>query len=124
MSIEDVLETFSGIVVPSNNSSTRSDINKLRISLCIPGIANYFTIIRPESFTVFIYMLAVNIAIPVISSITPGNKKTIQKRMEVYQEKTAPIIDYYQQLGKLRKVDAEKETQELFNEVAAIVNER
>lgn len=36
------------------------------------------------------------------------NEGTIKKRMEVYLESTAPIIDYYQAQGKLIKVDADQ----------------
>jgi adenylate kinase len=41
------------------------------------------------------------------------NEETIKTRMEVYMKNTKPIVDYYQAQGKLRKVDADKDSQEV-----------
>ncbi len=48
---------------------------------------------------------------------------TITKRLEVYQEKTAPIIDYYRKQGKLKTIDAEQETAALMKDLEAFVKE-
>jgi len=49
------------------------------------------------------------------------NEKTIQARMQVYQESTAPIIDYYAKQGKLKKIDANVDAPEVRRAVAAIL---
>ncbi|HBR14656.1 MAG TPA: adenylate kinase [Candidatus Omnitrophica bacterium] len=51
------------------------------------------------------------------------NEQTIKTRMKVYLKNTRPIIEYYQKQGKLKKLDADRDSQEvqlilmkLFNE--------
>jgi len=52
----------------------------------------------------------------------PDDKEeTIKTRMDVYHQKTAPIVEYYKTRGKLQVVDAEQETQDLLNDLIAIV---
>lgn len=41
------------------------------------------------------------------------NEETIRTRMDVYMKSTEPIIDFYQAQGKLKKVDADKDSQEV-----------
>jgi len=41
------------------------------------------------------------------------NEETIRTRMDVYLENTKPVIDYYNAQGKLKKVDADKDSQEV-----------
>lgn len=41
------------------------------------------------------------------------NEETIKNRMNVYLENTKPVIDYYEAQGKLKKLDADKEAQEV-----------
>jgi len=41
------------------------------------------------------------------------NEETIKTRMEVYLESTTPIIDYYRDQKILKKVDADKESEDL-----------
>jgi len=41
------------------------------------------------------------------------NEKTIQARMEVYQQSTEPIINYYAKQNKIKKVDANLEAAEV-----------
>jgi adenylate kinase len=55
---------------------------------------------------------------------TDDKEETIKTRIAVYSEKTAPIIDYYARQGKLRKINAEKDTQVLLRDLTAIINER
>ena len=50
-------------------------------------------------------------------------EETIRKRMDVYLESTAPTVDYYQKQGKLKKLNADKGTEELLNKCLAILNE-
>ena len=41
------------------------------------------------------------------------NEETIKTRMDVYLKNTKPIIEYYQRQNKLKKVDADKDSQEV-----------
>ncbi len=45
-------------------------------------------------------------------------EETIRNRMQVYEQKTAPIIDYYQKQGKLQTVSGDKDTEYITNIVA------
>jgi adenylate kinase len=40
---------------------------------------------------------------------------TIRRRLEVYQEQTAPLINYYQEQGKLHSVDGDQAPEEVAN---------
>eukprot|EP00931_Biecheleriopsis_adriatica_P003691 TRINITY_DN105467_c0_g1_i1.p1 TRINITY_DN105467_c0_g1~~TRINITY_DN105467_c0_g1_i1.p1 ORF type:complete len:1485 (-),score=426.76 TRINITY_DN105467_c0_g1_i1:23-4477(-) len=44
------------------------------------------------------------------------NEETLQKRLVVYAEQTMPLVSYYNPIGKLRKVDAEKSVEEVFSD--------
>lgn len=48
------------------------------------------------------------------------NMETILKRFQVFEESTIPVIDYYATKGKLRKVDAGKPVDEVFDSIKAI----
>jgi adenylate kinase len=41
------------------------------------------------------------------------NEETIKTRMDVYLKNTKPIVDYYESIGKLKKVNADKDAQEV-----------
>ncbi|KAF3573243.1 hypothetical protein F2Q69_00062238 [Brassica cretica] len=45
------------------------------------------------------------------------NLETINKRFKVFVESTLPIVSYYESKGKLRKINAAKPSQEVFEEV-------
>ena len=45
------------------------------------------------------------------------NEETIRRRMEVYAAETKPLIDYYQQRGKLRTVDGIGTPDEVFERI-------
>lgn len=51
---------------------------------------------------------------------TDDNEETIRHRMDVYLKNTKPIVDYYAQQGKLRKVNAERPTRELIKELESL----
>ena len=51
------------------------------------------------------------------------NEETVRKRLEVYTSSTQPIVDYYAKTGRLKKVDGDKETVELFADLQKILNE-
>jgi len=44
------------------------------------------------------------------------NPKTVEKRLKIFQEQTLPVIDYYGPIGKVRKVNAEKDMDEVYAE--------
>ena len=48
------------------------------------------------------------------------NEETIKKRMDVYASSTQPIINYYAKQGKIKVLNGNLETIDLFNQFAAI----
>ncbi|MCA9408915.1 MAG: adenylate kinase [Candidatus Omnitrophica bacterium] len=51
------------------------------------------------------------------------NEETIRNRMDVYLKNTKPIVDYYETQGKLKKVDGDKESEELQESLMQILDE-
>lgn len=51
------------------------------------------------------------------------NEETIKTRMDVYLKNTKPVVDYYEAQGKLKKVDADKDSQEVFETLMKTFNE-
>ncbi len=49
------------------------------------------------------------------------NEATIRNRMDVYMSNTAPVIDYYEGQGKLRRVDASQPTQNIVKALSDIL---
>lgn len=45
------------------------------------------------------------------------NEETIRKRLEVYAERTAPLIDYYEAKGLVRPINANQSIEEVRNQV-------
>jgi adenylate kinase len=50
-------------------------------------------------------------------------EETIRKRLEVYEAQTAPLIDYYQGKGILKRVNGEGDINKIFEEVCRILDE-
>jgi len=50
------------------------------------------------------------------------NEATISNRLEVYQQQTAPLIEYYRQQGKLATVNAEGEIDVVYQRLVDSVN--
>ena len=50
-------------------------------------------------------------------------RETAEKRIEVYEESTAPLIAYYKKAGTLRNFNAEKDPAEVFAEIVAEIGE-
>jgi len=48
------------------------------------------------------------------------NIETIRKRFNVYLESSLPVIEYYNSKGKVRKIDAAKPVEEVFEAVKAV----
>jgi adenylate kinase family enzyme len=51
-------------------------------------------------------------------------EETISKRIEIFNKETLPILEMYQKTGKLIKINAEKSTEEIFEEVKTIIKEK
>lgn len=50
------------------------------------------------------------------------NMETIKKRLEIYETKTAPVNDFYQQLGKYYAVNGIGTIDEIFTRISDIIN--
>lgn len=50
-------------------------------------------------------------------------RETAEKRLEVYEESTAPLIEYYSKSGALENFNAEKAPEEVFEEIVARIGE-
>ncbi|GKE11938.1 UMP-CMP kinase 3, partial [Tanacetum coccineum] len=48
------------------------------------------------------------------------NIDTIRKRFKVFLESSLPVIEYYNSKGKVRKIDAAKPAEEVFETVKAL----
>ncbi|MBL8065539.1 MAG: adenylate kinase [Chthonomonadaceae bacterium] len=43
--------------------------------------------------------------------------ETIRERLRVFHENTKPVIDYYESLGLLKRIDASRDPQDVFSEI-------
>ncbi len=50
------------------------------------------------------------------------NKETILKRLEVYDNETAPLKDYYRKRGNLKTLEGRGSVDEIFSQVCALVS--
>lgn len=48
-------------------------------------------------------------------------EEVIKNRLQVFQDTISPVLEYYQDLGRLMKVDAEKSVDEIFNQISSKV---
>jgi adenylate kinase len=48
-------------------------------------------------------------------------EETVTKRLEVYGQQTAPLVDYYRRQGRLREVRSEGAIPEVFDSIAAVL---
>ena len=46
------------------------------------------------------------------------NEETVQRRIEVYEDQTSPLIDYYNAQGSLLNVDGSREIEQIANEIS------
>jgi adenylate kinase len=51
------------------------------------------------------------------------NEETIRNRMDIYMTSTQPIVDYYAKTGRLKKIDGDKETADLAQDLVKLLNE-
>ena len=49
------------------------------------------------------------------------NEKTVRSRLEVYNNQTKPLIDYYDKQGKLRKIDGLGAIDEIFDRITKVL---
>jgi adenylate kinase len=80
------------------------------------------------------YDLAINLAVPqerlvgrllnraTIQNRPDDTEDVIRRRLVVYDEQTAPLIDYYQQKGIFRDIDGDRELAEVTHHLEALVN--
>ena len=50
---------------------------------------------------------------------TDDNPETVRERLRVYHEETEPLVDHYEQQGKLRRVDGAREPDAVHDDVRA-----
>jgi adenylate kinase len=50
------------------------------------------------------------------------NEETIRTRLATYERETQPLIDYYEQSGRLRRVDGTRDPEAIYADVEKIVN--
>ncbi|KAJ8278575.1 hypothetical protein GJAV_G00089070 [Gymnothorax javanicus] len=55
------------------------------------------------------------------SGRTDDNRESLEKRIQTYLHSTRPIIELYQQQGKVRTVDASRSVEEVFADVRALL---
>ncbi len=49
-------------------------------------------------------------------------EETVRKRLQVYDQQTAPLIDYYRQQGKLHRVQGDGDIDEIFTALCALID--
>ncbi|KAF6108031.1 cytidine/uridine monophosphate kinase 1 [Phyllostomus discolor] len=54
------------------------------------------------------------------SGRSDDNRESLEKRIQTYLQSTKPIIDLYEEMGKVKKIDASKSIDEVFDEVVKI----
>ncbi len=54
---------------------------------------------------------------------TDDSEETVKNRLNVYHEKTAPLVEYYQDNGLLCKVDGQAEIDTVFNAICSVLDE-
>lgn len=55
------------------------------------------------------------------SERSDDNAETIKKRLKVYREKTAPILDYYREQGRLKNIDGSKTIEQVADEIKKLL---
>ena len=58
------------------------------------------------------------------SGRSDDNLETIQKRLQVYEVKTAPVNDFYKQTGKLQPINGMGTVEEIFDRVSAVLESK
>ena len=50
-------------------------------------------------------------------------EETVRKRLQVYQDQTSPLIEYYTGTGKIAEVDGMRTPEEVFEQICALLGE-
>jgi len=50
------------------------------------------------------------------------NEKTISDRLEVYRERTEPVVEYYRSRGKLKTIDADASVDEVYERLLSVLS--
>lgn len=56
-----------------------------------------------------------------VSGRQDDNMTVIEKRLEVYSERTAPVVEFYRKAGKLSVIDGSGSVDDTFNHINAVV---
>jgi adenylate kinase len=51
------------------------------------------------------------------------NEESFKERFQTYLMKTSPLLKYYENLNKLKEVDVNKDSKEIFKDIEAIIND-
>ncbi|HZS46418.1 MAG TPA: adenylate kinase [Blastocatellia bacterium] len=49
--------------------------------------------------------------------------EAIDERLRIFEEQTAPLLDYYRATGRLTQIDGEREVEAVFNELLQVVSQ-
>jgi adenylate kinase len=49
------------------------------------------------------------------------NEESVSTRLATYDEQTKPLLDYYEQSGRLKKVDGTGDVEQIYSELAKLV---
>ncbi|MDD3321580.1 MAG: adenylate kinase [Paludibacter sp.] len=58
------------------------------------------------------------------SGRSDDNLETIKKRLEIYQEKTKPVNNFYKKLGKYAAIDGMGSVNEIFERISAVIDSK
>lgn len=54
---------------------------------------------------------------------TDDNIKSVLKRLEVYEDETKPLVEYYGKLNLIRNIDGNKPVNEVYKEIQALIGD-
>jgi len=97
--IEDIVQRFSGRRVCPVDGSTYHIVNQPPLQPGLCDICHSQLVTRPDD-----------------------DPEVVKRRLEVYFEKTAPLLDYYRQKGLLITIDATPEPETVFGEVVSALD--
>ncbi len=58
-----------------------------------------------------------------VSGRSDDNTKTVENRLRIYRERTAPILDYYRDQEKLKNIDGSRTIKQIAKEIKRIIKE-
>lgn len=56
-----------------------------------------------------------------LSHRTDDNEESVRTRLETYETSTAPLLEYYDRTGRLKKVDGTGEVEEIFRQLEKLI---